>query len=342
MSISFKNFLLEDTVKIKKWSEIAIGDVDATNLLNAHCKDGLNAIKNGGLLYRGMEVDHPGGFLKIDPSTGERTSRDSNNLYQLMFDNSSDLQDYPKRSKSLICSNTIEIAYSYGSAYVVFPYDGTELAVYDGSDFFKQKITSILFGLQDQTIKVPSISRLMAQFLLMCGITADVDSKFSSASKINSALSALNPIDIVHAYNSALEYAQQDFIVSHSSVNDPAARTDFFTYKKGSMLKQSTIDYFERVGFRNKGAALLYKIMKNNPSSRFTALASEIFRRDKLNIGLEKFGSYSYRPVPQEIWFSGPAILITQEVFADLLQQLKDKNFPIHSSILDAFKSLLK
>lgn len=136
--ISFKQFLTER--KIRSWDVNIIDVKKAVTLLNANCKDGLKAISNGGLLYRGFK--HKNAVMTIDTTNGERTSRDTNNLYQVMMDTSSELKDYPKRSHSLICSTDINEAGSYGSVMVIIPFDGTELAITNCDDFLNNIIYS--------------------------------------------------------------------------------------------------------------------------------------------------------------------------------------------------------
>lgn len=129
----FKDFLTEKA--IVKWETDNIDVQKAVDLLNTHCKKGLMAVTNGGLLYRGMRGEKSEALV-IDSSTGERTSKDTNNLYQLMMDNSSSLNGYAKRSKSLICSTSLSEAESYGAAMVIIPFDDTEIVCSDNDDFF--------------------------------------------------------------------------------------------------------------------------------------------------------------------------------------------------------------
>lgn len=127
----FKEFIVEKA--IVKWTSKSIKLNDAIELLNKHCKDGLTAVSNNGILYRGFK--HSSKAMVIDASTGERTSKDTNNLYQLMMDNSTALVDYPKRSKSLICTSKLWEAESYGRAAAIIPFDGTKIVCSDEDDF---------------------------------------------------------------------------------------------------------------------------------------------------------------------------------------------------------------
>lgn len=141
--ITFKEFLEEGLVK--KWDQENLTTKKAFELLNTSHKDGLRAISNGGLLFRG---DDKGGLVlrTIDPSTGTRTSKDSNNLYQLGMDRSSALQGYPSRSHSLITSTSWKAAQAYGAIYIVVPADGTTVAVYAKRDLLQHKHRGTYFA----------------------------------------------------------------------------------------------------------------------------------------------------------------------------------------------------
>lgn len=134
--ITFKEFLAEKV--LTKWESENLTAKKAFDLLNTSHKDGLRAISNGGLLFRG---DEKGSHVlrTIDPSTGARTSKDSNNLYQLGMERSSALQGYPSRSHSLIASTSWKAAQLYGAVYIVVPADGTTVAVHKGRDLLDLK-----------------------------------------------------------------------------------------------------------------------------------------------------------------------------------------------------------
>jgi hypothetical protein len=141
--ISFKEFLSE--AAIKKWDVKKTSLDGIIKLLNAQYKDGLNAIANGSVLYRGfgnMNKKEAEGYKIINTTNAIRTSRDTNNLYQLCMDHSSALAQYPKRSNSLICSTRMSGADSFGRINVIVPIDGTKVAVCGSKDMFDTMIES--------------------------------------------------------------------------------------------------------------------------------------------------------------------------------------------------------
>jgi hypothetical protein len=155
--ITFKEFLAEKV--IKKWESQNLTVRKAIDILNTSHRDGLSAISNGGLLFRGNE-NAPDAIHTIDPRTGIRTSRDSNSLYQLAMERSTALQDYPSRSKSLICSTSFLNANAYGSVYVVIPEDGTQIAVYEKRDllYAKYKTGTFTQGLESFSYQLENLA----------------------------------------------------------------------------------------------------------------------------------------------------------------------------------------
>ena len=125
---------------VKPWEIETIDVKRAVDLLNLHCKKGLDAITNSGLLYRGFK--HDVAVMTINSSKGDRTSRDTNNAYQLMMDLSDSMKDYPSRSKSLICSSNLGEAAFYGNPMIIVPYDGTEIVCSVVNDFLDNEINS--------------------------------------------------------------------------------------------------------------------------------------------------------------------------------------------------------
>lgn len=143
--ISFKEFLVEK--KVRSWDINIIDVKKAISLLNANCREGLQAISTGGLLYRGFK--HKSAVMTIDTSLGARTSRDTNNIYQVMMEVSGALRDYPKRSQSLICSTDSQEASTYGAVMVIIPFDGTELVVSNHFDFLYNDVRGKLVEIGD-------------------------------------------------------------------------------------------------------------------------------------------------------------------------------------------------
>lgn len=74
-------------------------------------------------VYRG--VNRKGDIAIVRPSSHERVSRNTENYYTLIIDDTWD--NFPKRNKSLICSTTSSRAKEYDEVYRIIPLDGNAL-----------------------------------------------------------------------------------------------------------------------------------------------------------------------------------------------------------------------
>ena len=88
-------------------------------------------------LYRGLNR-MPDTFRcgVIDPSATARNSKDNTNHYNLILANSPDWADYPDRLRSVIFTNSIDIAGDYGDVYYMVPFDDAKLAVAPFTDIW--------------------------------------------------------------------------------------------------------------------------------------------------------------------------------------------------------------
>ncbi len=114
---------------------------DLKKILDANCKQGLSFLANNTGIFRGMTGTKD--FMVVDYSKGERSSTNTDNFYTVIFDNSPYFKDYPKRSKSMICSNSIAYAENYtgwSEPYAIIPFDGTKIAVCPRQDIWETKI----------------------------------------------------------------------------------------------------------------------------------------------------------------------------------------------------------
>lgn len=87
------------------------------------------------LMYRGLgqSIDP---YLKISPENFERISAYTENYYTTLFDNLPSWKEYPKRGKSIICSNLMNRARNYGNIYYVIPREGCKIAVCPADDIW--------------------------------------------------------------------------------------------------------------------------------------------------------------------------------------------------------------
>jgi len=108
----------------------------ALNLIHTKCKDSLYLFKKTGLvIYRGVNSSSDD-FYTISPSKFTRVSANTENYYTLINDNSPAWRDYPKRSKSVVCTTDHIMAYKYGTVYAVFPFDNAKIGVCSNEDYW--------------------------------------------------------------------------------------------------------------------------------------------------------------------------------------------------------------
>lgn len=219
--LTFKEFIAEGIVK--KWEVVSVDVQKANALLNAHCKSGFESIANGSVLWRGDA--NRGEYVAIDSSTGVRTSKDTNNLYQMMMDASTNLKHVPSRSKSLICSNDFKIADKYGSKlYAVFPEDGTKIAVSRVEDFIDQNIYAL-----KKTVDL----RQGLSWMLLNPFRLSLTAKRTSLKELDEA-AAKTPFDAVErGINQMFKYQDNENMVDYFQKNHKHLLTsfanDFFT-----------------------------------------------------------------------------------------------------------------
>lgn len=110
-----------------------ISKEEAFKLLKTKC----SAALKGTPIYRGIErFDGDYGYADPRHSPVARISRNTENYYTFMIDNSPAWKGWPKRSKSFICSTDDMKASGYGNMMQVFPVNGTKIGVCPMSDIF--------------------------------------------------------------------------------------------------------------------------------------------------------------------------------------------------------------
>lgn len=140
--ITFKQFM-EAAVKTSdkpkfdsiKWPEI--GDA-----LREHCSDAMWMFKSptATAIFRGdsksaIEMINRKAAAKVDPSKTARRSQNTSNYYTEILDNHPNMQEFPKRSRSFICSTSQQTAGNFSSArhpentLVLIPFNGTKIGV---------------------------------------------------------------------------------------------------------------------------------------------------------------------------------------------------------------------
>jgi hypothetical protein len=341
--LSFREFLnqpLSEAILVP-WKAETATTAKAIQYLNAHCKDGLKALVTGGMIYRGFKGGPVGNFVLMDSTKAARTSRDSNNLYQLMLDNAPSMATYPSRTNSFICTTSISTAdeYSKGSgARVMIPIDGTKIAVSRASDFLNESFALPILGGGDFN----QIGMRLARFLKSLGIMPDYDGeKWTKINKIDSGLAKYSVGELTGALTIIYSYLMGDDILD--SKCDVAlqkcsivANCDFRKPKQRANLAAlgKLVDEHPPVysNFRD-----FYKLMSDNSANRFSALSAACINPKDLHLRLVPFGAEIYDS-SVECWFSGKCIAISRRLMRQILIQLLDEGNGLHEKIKRDFE----
>lgn len=347
--ITFKQYLDSEgsilEAMIKPWFTKKVDPEMAINFLNQHAKAGLTAIKNGGLVYRGFSkaisgdsYGAPKSFVAVDSSTGERTSRDTDNAYQICMDYSPAMAGWPKRGKSFICSSSKSTADGYGDPYVMVPLDGTKIAVAPVGDIFRMQIHGPISDSPDD------LSAPFNYFFKSLGAKQQ-KGDWNDPKELNGALSKFSPEYLAVLWDKAVYDGTMEF-------KDKNIEDDFeylsLSYGEGLTGKNKErmtriADYVKKHGLPkcDKKTVEMHNVFKNaNPKERFFALAGAIMSPKTTGCKLVTYGD----PLPKdnELWFSGKAMAIPFKDFADMLVTLEKQKFPINKSVLTYWAYAMK
>jgi hypothetical protein len=110
------------------------GHIDFDEFLEKKCPIAYNSpIK----IYRGVETNSMGYLLKGDSRESERVSANTDNYYTLIVDNIlPEWKKFPKRSRSFICSTSMEISKAFGKLYRVYPIGDPLIGICQSNDFW--------------------------------------------------------------------------------------------------------------------------------------------------------------------------------------------------------------
>lgn len=336
--ITFKSFLVEKF--IKSWETEKTNLQGAIDFLNQNCKNGIKAVANGGLLFRGVTNLGKDYYIQ-DSSRGIRTSKDSNNAYQLLMDNSSALSGYPSRSNSFICTAYRDYALTFGDIYVMIPVDGTKVAVADSDDFFGTYMNDGVF--RDHSIE--DLSELLGLLFSKLGVKPS-KGKFTSMQDVNEAMSKFSPLEIAFIYTMGVDNEDM-FILQQDAVPDEVEEAlEYIDRHVGAnynavdskQLKaiRTVIEYAQKNNkkIQDDKAKALYDALKAAPqNARGNALASNVMTQKSLQLKLVTFGQSI--PFKNECWFSGRCVAIAEPAFAGILYEMKKRGFKISHEYYD-------
>lgn len=352
--ITFKEFLTEAAKKkdklplniVSKWDKEDLSVEKMIEMVNANCRESLRAIQQpSGLLFRGFNTA-PGPKGKpvfLDSTSAFRTSRDSNNIYQLLMDRSPEMKgkEIPSRSKSFICITDRANAGIHGGdegVYVMLPYNGTTVAYTASDDIFNSRISIPQFDIRDI---VPDAGGDLGIRLKSMGIKPDFGStRYKDADYINREIAKIAP-EVVAVFI----FGEQDF---YDIFKDNIFDNDGVTYAVQQKITRAfnlahkdqdrkliadTLKKYEssiRPAFRKK-----IDIVKQNHDKFFDYIASFI-KTSQFAVKTATAGQKI--PYEVECWFSGKCIAIPLPLFKKMLLKMRDNGTKIHKKVWQEFE----
>jgi hypothetical protein len=142
--ISFKTFLEAEVTPIV--AEPMKADDQLLSFIRKNCSDSLWMFENETPIWRGDEgadkILGSDGVAIINTELSERSSQNSSNWYTLILDNHPKFKDFPKRSKSLICTTRYKVAIAYGNgkAMAVIPFNSAKIGWVSKPDIWDEKV----------------------------------------------------------------------------------------------------------------------------------------------------------------------------------------------------------
>lgn len=112
----------------------------ALDLIHTNCGKHVQGLLKGSRpsIYRGTYTNIRGGYALLDPTRGRaRISANTSNHMTLLVDNLPSWKNYPKRSKSAICSTSDGYAGNFGNIFYVYPYDKCKIGISAYDDFWE-------------------------------------------------------------------------------------------------------------------------------------------------------------------------------------------------------------
>jgi len=114
-----------------------------------HHSSAMSQVIKGNFIYRGLRRSNSK-FLYVRPSQVERQSKNTKNIYTALMDILPSWQGWPRRSRSVICSDSSEYASGYlgerekntystsklGALYIVLPKNGSKIGVCPDQDIW--------------------------------------------------------------------------------------------------------------------------------------------------------------------------------------------------------------
>ena len=238
---------------------------------------------DGDAVYRGVIMEAHEGRSWINPRASARVSRNTSNLYTMFVDSDARWADYPDRSKSLICTNSLNIARNYGRPHVVLLANHSRIGVCSDSDWWS------------------SFDYLMSEL-----------KKYKNTSIYD--MSDLNTV---------LEKAHRIVTGRDINLSDAAAlRSDLNTMgmilREHDLSEWSTLGRSEQYVMQQSG---LFKLFLSQDLS-MTELLSQLLNPSINEFSHTTVEAYHQLQSQRELWSDGTALMLDKAAVAELKRDL--------------------
>lgn len=126
--LTFKAFLIEE----ERTQEI--DETKALQIMSNHCRAYLERYQEP-VMFRGVQR-LTRRYAYVEPAKYERESANTSNLYTWLIDIMPSWKNFPKRSKSIVCTTQAHGGKGYGVVYAVVPFDNARIGVCSAGDFW--------------------------------------------------------------------------------------------------------------------------------------------------------------------------------------------------------------
>lgn len=165
--MKFSEFLISEE---KDSRTSIISREEARDIIKNNCMDVAKQYFNEeSRIFRGIK-NKRNDFLFGETEKSIRKSRNTENFYTLLIDNSPQWSKFPKRSNSFVCSSSETTASSYGTCYLVLPFDGAKIAVCPHNDFW-----SSFEGVFSDDFWLPGFNEILKKFGMIFNVELEDD-----------------------------------------------------------------------------------------------------------------------------------------------------------------------
>lgn len=248
-------------------------------------------------IYRGIE-GASFDFGYVNPKKFTRTSTDQadGNIYTLLLDNLPAWSEYPKRSKSIICSTSSGQASTYGRTYVVIPYDNAIFGVCPDNDIWYSFDT---------------------------GIQEIMGARVSGYS-----LNVLNrSIDLLYQYLKRGEYSRDSVMITN-----PSSFSDLVSYineisENIDQIEDSFRDDVEDVMKRSVDHIFSLELIKTiKKHDSFMDVLKKMFDPNVNDFELKKYQSaFNIDGITRELWTESESLLVDSYIYHEFIEELKKR-----------------